>query len=356
MLPEFNYLYGKPTATGFIKQEASDFVVVEDLGFELTGDGEHVFVSIRKTGENTLYVARELAKAAGVAAKHVSYAGLKDRHAVTEQWFGIHLPGKETPDFSVIETEQIQVLKVTRHNKKLRTGALKGNHFTLRMTALSETSGLTERLENIKHNGVPNYFGEQRFGHDGANIRYAKEMFAGKKIKDRNKRSFYLSAARSLMFNQVVSQRIEDNLWQQALPGDCFILQGSNSFFVEEQLNDDIVERLAAGKVLLSAPLVGKGEPIAKGDAAQFEQAILAESADLVAGLAAAGLRQERRSLILQPQAFSYELNDDVLTVSFYLPAGCFATSVVRELIEERQVIRHFEQNNTNTDDKTGSV
>lgn len=356
MLPEFNYLYGKPTITGFIKQEASDFIVVEDLGFELSGEGEHVLVSIRKTGENTLYVARELAKAAGVPAKHVSYAGLKDRHAVTEQWFGIHLPGKETPDFSVIETEQIKVLKVTRHNKKLRTGALKGNRFTLRLTELSDTTGLTERLENIKHNGVPNYFGEQRFGHDGANIRQAREMFAGKKVKDRNKRSFYLSAARSLMFNQVVSERIDKNLWQHALAGDCFILQGSNSFFVEETLNDDIVTRLAEGKVQLSAPLVGKGDSIPKGEAELFEQAVLAESADLIAGLTEAGLRQERRALILQPQAFNYELVDNTLTISFYLPSGCFATSVVRELMIEKPVVRNFESAEIKPDEKTGSV
>lgn len=356
MLPEFNYLYGKPTITGFMKQEASDFVVVEDLGFELTGKGEHVLVSIRKTGENTLYVARELAKAAGVPIKHVSYAGLKDRHAVTEQWFGIHLPGKETPDFSAIETEQIKVLQVTRHNKKLRTGALKGNRFTLRLTELSETAGLTERLENIKHNGVPNYFGEQRFGHDGANIRQAREMFAGKKVKDRNKRSFYLSAARSLMFNQVVSERIAKNLWQQALPGDCFILKGSNSFFVEEQLSGDVVTRLADGQLQLSAPLIGKGDSIAKGEAESLEQAVLADSTDLIAGLSDAGLRQERRVLILQPQEFSYELAENVVTLSFYLPSGSYATSVVRELIEDKPVVRHFEQTETQQDEKTGSV
>ncbi|NQZ51464.1 MAG: tRNA pseudouridine(13) synthase TruD, partial [Moritella sp.] len=179
MLPEFEYLYGKPSVTGFIKQEAADFVVIEDLGFELTGEGEHIFISIRKIGENTQYVARALAKAAGVSGKDVSYAGLKDRHAITEQWFGIHMAGKETPDFSVIETEQIKVLKIVRHNKKLRTGALKGNQFTLKLTDLSSTDGLAERLDKIKTIGVPNYFGEQRFGQHGNNIVRAQEMFAG---------------------------------------------------------------------------------------------------------------------------------------------------------------------------------
>jgi len=344
MLPEFEYLYGKPNVTGFIKQEAADFVVIEDLGFELTGEGEHIFISIRKEGENTQYVARALAKAAGVADKHVSYAGLKDRHAITEQWFGIHMPGKETPDFSVVETAQIKVLKIVRHNKKLRTGALKGNQFTLKLTDLSSTDGLVERLENIKTTGVPNYFGEQRFGRNGSNIESAKEMFAGKKIRDRNKRSFYISAARSLIFNQVVSERIRQEKWQTAMPGDCFILQGSNSFFAEEILSDEIVERVAQGALQLSAPLVGKGNSSAMSDALAFEHSIITQYPELLEGLIAAGLRQERKALILRPQNFSYELAEDSLTVSFYLPSGCFATSIVRELIEEKVVIRQFDQ------------
>lgn len=343
MLPEFNYLYGKPTVTGFIKQHAADFNVVEDLGFELTGDGEHVLVSIRKQGENTLYVARELAKAAGVQAKHVSYAGLKDRHAVTEQWFGIHLPGKATPDFSVIETDQIKVLAVTRHNKKLRTGALKGNQFKLRLTELSSTDGLQARLEKIKQQGVPNYFGEQRFGREGNNIARARAMFAGEKVKDRNKRSFYLSAARSLIFNEVVSQRIQQELWNKPLSGDCFMLPGSNSFFAQEILDEDIITRVAQGELFISAPLVGKGNEITTAKANEFEQTVFTPYLDLISGLADAGLRQERRALMLRPENFSYEIEGNTLEVSFYLPSGTFATSIVREIIEERIVVREFE-------------
>jgi len=344
MLPEFEYLYGKPSVTGFIKQEAADFVVIEDLGFELTGEGEHIFVSIRKIGENTQYVARALAKAAGVSGKDVSYAGLKDRHAITEQWFGIHMAGKETPDFSVIETAQIKVLKIVRHNKKLRTGALKGNQFTLKLTDLSSTDGLAERLEQIKTTGVPNYFGEQRFGQNGNNIVRAQAMFAGEKVKDRNKRSFYISAARSLIFNHVVSERIKQDKWQTAMSGDCFILQGSNSFFAEETLTDDIIERVAQGALQLSAPLVGKGNSSAMNDALAFESSVITQYPELLEGLIAAGLRQERKALILRPQNFSYELAEDSLTVSFYLPSGCFATSIVRELIEDKVFIRHFDQ------------
>jgi tRNA pseudouridine13 synthase len=254
------------------------------------------------------------------------------------------MAGKDIPDFSVIETEQIKVLKIVRHNKKLRTGALKGNQFTLKLTGLSSTDGLTERLEKIRTIGVPNYFGEQRFGQNGNNIVRAQAMFAGEKIRDRNKRSFYISAARSLIFNQVVSERIKQGKWQAAMPGDCFILQGSNSFFAEESLTDDIIERVDQGALQLSAPLVGKGNSSAMNEALAFESSIITQYPELLEGLISAGLRQERKVLILRPQNFSYELAEDCLTVSFYLPSGCFATSILREVIEEKVVIRHFDQ------------
>ncbi|MGY2436404.1 tRNA pseudouridine(13) synthase TruD, partial [Escherichia coli] len=132
-----------------LKAEASDFVVVEDLGFEPCGEGEHIFVRVRKTGENTAWVAGLLADAAGVNRNAVTWAGLKDRHAVTEQWFGIHLPGKAEPDLSVVESDSIQILQAKRHNKKLRVGYLKGNHFRLRLTGLEQSEGLEARLQAI---------------------------------------------------------------------------------------------------------------------------------------------------------------------------------------------------------------
>ena len=231
MLEQLSYLHGAPVARGILKAEAADFVVNEDLGFEPCGEGEHIFVRVRKTGENTAWVAGLLADAAGVNRNAVTWAGLKDRHAVTEQWFGIHLPGKAEPNLSVIESDSIQILQVKRHNKKLRVGYLKGNHFTLRLTGLEQTEGLASRLQAIASQGVPNYYGEQRFGRGGNNLEAAKAMFAGKRINDRNKRSLYLSAARSMLFNAIVSARIEQGLAHQLLAGDCLMLKGSHSFF-----------------------------------------------------------------------------------------------------------------------------
>ena len=282
MLEQLAYLHGAPTARGILKAEAADFVVNEDLGFEPCGEGEHIFVRVRKTGENTAWVAGLLADAAGVNRNAVTWAGLKDRHAVTEQWFGIHLPGKAEPDLSVIESDSIQILQARRHNRKLRVGYLKGNHFTLRLTGLEQADGLEARLQAIATQGVPNYYGEQRFGRDGNNLEAAKAMFAGKRIKDRNKRSLYLSAARSMLFNAIVSARIEQGLAHQLLAGDCVMLKGSHSIFSEESVTPELEARLASGDVQLTAPQWGRGRLASQGAAAEFEQGVLAPLQRLV--------------------------------------------------------------------------
>lgn len=289
MLEQLAYLHGAPTARGILKAEAADFVVNEDLGFEPCGEGEHIFVRVRKTGENTAWVAGLLADAAGVNRNAVTWAGLKNRHAVTEQWFGIHLPGKAEPDLSVIESDSIKILQAKRHNRKLRVGYLKGNYFTLRLTGLEQADGLEARLQAIAGQGVPNYYGEQRFGRDGNNLEAAKAMFAGKRIKDRNKRSLYLSAARSMLFNAIVSARIEQGLAHQLLAGDCVMLKGSHSIFSEESVTPELEARLASGDVQLTAPQRGRGRLASQGAAAEFEQAVLAPYSDWCDGLEKAG-------------------------------------------------------------------
>src|SRR5699024_7827183 len=202
------YCYGMPRSSGKIKVSANDFIVQEVLGYHPEGEGEHVMLYVRKEQCNTQYVADKLADFAGIARRQVSYAGLKDRHAITEQWFCLHLPGLETPDFSQFAVAGCEILTVTRQRKKLRIGALQGNIFTLIIRDISDQQDVEQRLNKIKAFGVPNYFGEQRFGRQGDNIHYAKRWAAGEiKVKDRQKRSFYLSAVRSLLFNHIVSQR-----------------------------------------------------------------------------------------------------------------------------------------------------
>ncbi|RJG39992.1 tRNA pseudouridine(13) synthase TruD [Motilimonas pumila] len=329
----FQFLHGEPDISARFKAEIEDFAVTERLGFDIAGEGEHVFIRVQKRDENTQYLARQIAKVAGLPAKAVTYAGLKDKRGVTEQTFSVHIPGLVTPDFSELNNEQVTILEIKRHNKKLKTGALAGNSFVIRLRDVSDIAALESRLAIVKAHGVPNYFGEQRFGFQGGNIEAAKAMFAGKKIKDRFKKSMYLSAARSYLFNLVVSARIKDGIAEQVIAGDCCGLVGSRSYFTTEALDDTLPPRLAAKNIQLTAPLWGKGELASNLDALAFEQGALEGQTELQQGLEANGLRQERRAMLIQPQEFNYRFEGSDAILEFYLESGCYATSVVRELV-----------------------
>lgn len=332
---DFNYLYGKPQSSGLFKQSCADFNVEEDLGFELTGEGEHVCLWVQKIGENTQYLARQLAKFAGIPARNVSYAGLKDRQGDTKQWFSLHIPGKITPDFTLFESPGVTILKVVRHHKKIKTGALAGNDFSIVLREISDKNALQKALQQVQ-NGVPNYFGAQRFGFDGHNINAALTLFQGRKIKDHFKRGLYLSAARSYLFNQVISARIKDDLYNKPVLGDCVQFVGNRSFFPLMKLDPATMQRLHAREVCLTAPLWGAGELTSELDAKAYETTLLSSYQEIQTGLAKQGLKQERRPLLLIPEKFSATwLDESSVKINFYLPSGCYATSVLRELISD---------------------
>ena len=337
MFDKLAYAHGQPQYTGEIKQTPEDFIVKEDLGFDLTGEGEHVCVRVQKKGENTAWVAKQFAKKLGISPRNISWAGLKDRHATTEQWFSIHLPGKPAPDSETLEFENISIVEMTRHNKKIKTGALRGNWFQIRLANIASEAqdDINARLKTIMQQGVPNYFGPQRFGHGLANLKDAKAMFEGARVNSKHKRSLFISAARSWVFNTVVSQRFIQQKASTLLTGDCVLLKGSRSFFHVDVLDDVIQQRYQDGDVLFSAPLWGKDHLPSTADGYALEQAAI-EQCDpvFIEGLASCGLRQERRALWLMPSDLTGQWQeDDSLVLNFYLPAGCFATSVVRELI-----------------------
>ncbi len=331
---QLNYLLGKPQQAGRLKAEFSDFIVREELGYPLSGEGEFVAVKIRKTNANTLFVGERLAKFAGISERNMSYAGLKDRHAVTEQWFCLHLAGKETPDFSQFECEGVEVLEVTRHNRKIRVGSLVGNHFELLLRDVSESEEITQRLSRLQAVGFPNYFTEQRFGRDGHNLTQALRWANGEiTVKDRKKRSFYLSAARSEVFNLVVSQRIADHLTQTVLVGDYVQLAGSNSFFiVNESEVAETQQRLVSGDVLLTAPLIG--EKSLELTACEQEKAIIERHSTLVALMNKERMTNARRAMLCKPQDFSWQFESEGLRLKFFLESGSYATALVRELIQ----------------------
>ncbi|MBT1443375.1 tRNA pseudouridine(13) synthase TruD [Shewanella sp. JM162201] len=336
-MSELFYLYGKPEVKADIRSHNSDFQVKEILPFVPEGEGEHHLIHIRKDGLNTAQVAEMLSKFAGVHPKEVTFAGQKDKNAITEQWFGVRIPGKETPDWAAMSNEQLTVLSFARHSKKLRTGALSGNRFTLVLRNVSNPQALVERVKQIEQGGVPNYFGEQRFGHDGGNLIKARQMFQGRKVKDKNKRSLYLSAVRSELFNQVASARLT-RFGAAPIEGDCVMLSGSRSFFTAESWDDTLTKRLAEQDIQLSVPLWGRGLPLAVGQAGEFEAEVLLPFALERDGLEKEGLSQERRALLLRPEQLSYKVDGNAVTLDFCLPAGAFATSVLRELCDYQDV------------------
>jgi len=334
----WHYLHTKPLAQGIIKSRPEDFVVIEELGYEPSSEGEHIYLWVEKIGLNTAFVAEQIAKFCQQPLRAVSYAGRKDKHAVTRQWFGIHVPGKKQFAWEDMVLDGFKVIKAIRHNKKLRIGALEGNRFELVVRQLTDAQDVEQRLQKISSTGVPNYFGSQRFGDtryhpNGGNLDLAERMIGGEAIKNRNKRSMAVSALRSWLFNEYIDQRLIGGYWDSPLSGDVCVLTGSNSFFVMQQKDSTIQNRLAQNDISLSAPMWGDGELDSQADAYQFEQNIAKQHNKVCTTLASLGLKQERRMIRLIPQNLQWQLSSDTLNIQFSLPSGCFATSVLREVL-----------------------
>jgi tRNA pseudouridine13 synthase len=334
IIPEWALAYGSPSGKGVIRTFPEDFIVEETLAFEPSGSGEHIFLQIQKTGENTEYVARQLARFANVRQRDIGFAGMKDRHAITTQWFSVWLPKGDEPDWQNFETDSFKILSVTRHARKLKRGALSNNRFEL---SIREWQGdkikTIEQLTAIKNHGVPNYYGSQRFGNGGQNVVKALAMFDGAKV-GREQRSLYLSAVRSFLFNHILSARIEHESWTTGLDGDVLMIDGSHSCFACESMDDEIRARLEQNALHSTGALFGKGESRLAGGALVLEQNELERFPELTKGLIVFGLESDRRALRVNVANLSWEFNDDILKLKFNLPAGSYATAVLREIIK----------------------
>lgn len=328
--------WGGPCGTARLKASAEDFQVDEVLDIELSNSGEHLWLWVEKRLLNTEEAARRLAKAAGVSLRQISYAGLKDRHALTRQWFSVHLPGQADPQLSGAESEELRILKTQRHSRKLQRGAHSANGFTIRLTDLSvDRAALEQRLQTIAQQGVPNYFGLQRFGEQANNLLGALEYAARNELPvQRNVRSRLLSTGRSALFNRVLAQRVRSNTWNTGQVGDVLGFTGSRSFFLAGA--DECADpRLAELDVHPTGPLWGDGELLSQGQTRQAELQAAAVWPELCAWLGRAKLQQERRILRLPVAGLRWSYPaEDCLQVQFILPPGCFATVVLREMVE----------------------
>jgi tRNA pseudouridine13 synthase len=318
-----------------IRRSPSDFCVSENLAIEFSGDGEHDYLWIEKTGANTQWVARQVARNAGVRSSDVGFAGMKDRHAVTRQWFSVPRKG-EAVDWGAFACDGVEILEVARHQRKLRRGAHKSNSFriALRTTSnLPEVQVVEERLKEISRNGVPNYFGPQRFGHDASNLVLARQLFSGKRLH-RDRRSIAISAARSYLFNEILSARVRDGSWNKILPGELANLDGSGSVFRVDEPDEEIRCRCEEMDIHPTATLCGLRGEISPSVVSDLEREATSAHHDLVLGLEQLGAKASHRALRLRIRELSWQLEPDTLWLDFTLPKGAFATSVLRELAE----------------------
>ena len=336
--------HGEPLVSFRLRTQPEDFIVDEELAFGADGDGEHCLLRVRKTDANTEWAARRLASVAGVPAKAIGYAGLKDRRAVTTQWFSVHLGPRPEPNCDQLAAEGIEVLESSRHRRKLRRGVLAGNRFELLLREVSGDIGtLAERIDRIATAGVPNYFGPQRFGRGQSNLYQADALFREaprhaepgqqRRRVSRHLKGLWLSAARSQLFNEVLGLRVERGDWRTALPGERLQLSGSHSHFLAASVDENIRARVDSGDAQPTGPLFGAGDALTAGEVAVMESGVAAAFPNWIDGLAAAGLRQERRPLRLMPEGLLMEqIEADQIRLRFTLPAGSYATALLREL------------------------
>jgi tRNA pseudouridine13 synthase len=294
-------------------------------------------------GRNTQEVARAIAKLSGVPQMAVGYAGLKDRHAVTTQHFTVQLPGREAPEWALLEDDSLQILNAERHHRKIRRGGLRGNRFVIRVDSARGNRDLVEqRLRRIAMAGVPNYFGSQRFGRDGQNLMRAAGLFAGRgRRPGREQRGLLLSAVRAQLFNRVLQARVQDGNWNRAIEGDVMVLSGSQRQFMYDREDATLLPRLAELDIHPTGPLCGRRSRALETDsvAKSIEQLALSEWADWIDGLQRFGLDADRRALRLAVADMRWQWEGETLELRFGLVAGAYATSVMREIVRGRSIV-----------------
>jgi tRNA pseudouridine13 synthase len=326
--------HGGPAGRAQLRTEPEDFVVREWLGWEADGEGDHLLLKVRKRGANTLWVAKQLARLGKIDPRDVGFAGLKDRDAVTEQSFTVPARSAIGDAWPGVSGEGFEVVAAARHRRKLKRGALKGNDFTIVLRAFAgDPAALEQRLQDVAAAGVPNYFGPQRFGRDGNNLRTALAWFSGGATpQDRWQRGFALSAARAAIFNAVVARRVQDATWNRVLPGEIVNLNGSGSVFVADAIDAALEERCARLDIHPTGPM-WSGPASASGAAAALEAEVAVRHDVLARGLSEARLEPERRALRLRVDALEWQIARDVVELKFRLHRGAFATAVLHEVI-----------------------
>jgi tRNA pseudouridine13 synthase len=333
-LPDWPRFLGPPDARAVLRAQPEDFEVRELPLVQPDGAGSHLWLEVRKRDANTNWVAARLAEQAGAPARDVGYAGMKDRRAVTTQWFSVGLQEAGNDDWAAWDIPGVSILRGVRHGRKLRRGALRGNRFRIVLRSLRGATGdLEDRLNGLAAAGLPNYFGPQRFGREGANAeRGARWLEQGGRL-GRGQRSIYLSAVRSYLFNTLLAERVRQGNWNRLVDGDLAMLDGSRSTFACSLPDAELERRCAVFDIHPTGPLPGRGESGVAGGAAAIEQSVLEPLAPVVAALGRAGVDADRRSLRVRAAGLSWRWDGGDLRLEFALPPGAYATALLRELV-----------------------
>lgn len=325
-------------STGLIRSCPEDFVVEEIPRLEPEGEGGHLWVWVEKRVANTDWVAKELAKVVNCPYRDVGYAGLKDRHAVTRQWFSVPFSDTGKQFSEDVDIEGVRILETRRHGRKIKRGTLNGNRFSLKIRDFKgDVASTVERLERIHASGVPNYFGPQRFGHQGKNVEQGYRLLKNRARLQRNKRSIYLSALRSFLFNQVLAERVRTGTWNTVIGGELAMLDGTQSIFPCDDVDKVIEDRCERLDIHPTGPMPGEDGTQPTGEVMDLEQSVLQHWKALTDLLKDQRVQATRRALRLHPAEFEWDLNGDDLVLGFVLPPGAYATTVLREILKEHQ-------------------
>jgi len=340
MMPPWPRAWGSLPGSASIRCCPEDFKVSEQLGFELSGAGEHCFLYVQKRQLNSMELLQRLSALSGAAPRDIGLSGLKDRNAVTRQWFSVGMAGRAEPDWHALEAGgDVQVVAMGRHLRKLRRGVHRANRFTLVLRALTgERAALEQRLEKLRDAGVPNYFGEQRFGRNGSTLEQARRwMHSGRRLS-RDKRSLYFSALRAYVFNRLLALRVENGDWNAINPGDVCLLRGTRSFFTCAEVNDDIRARARGGDIHPGLPLWGRGQASVDAMFGARQADTLAECRDICDFLEESALDLAWRPARMVPDDFCWQFCDDeTLQLDFSLGAGSYATALLAEFVQYKE-------------------
>lgn len=333
LFPTINTVSGN----GIIRHQPEDFIVIEHNDVSFTESGEHLWLQVEKINSNTAWVATQISSACKVPARQVGYAGLKDRHAITQQWFSVQLPKiRDLDEIKAKLPDGVTIISNHWHKSKIKTGFLTCNEFNLRIRNIEgDRAQIEENIQSIKSQGVPNYFGPQRFGHDLNNIQQAKDWFTGTiKVNNKNLRGILISTARSHIFNLIVAHRITHNIWDQVIPGDILQLDQSHSWFPShDATNDELTQRLTDFDIHLTAALCGEDQVQSTEQCALIESQIASTQTEYQTGFITHRVKQDRRAIRIYPNQLAHQWDDQDLYLKFKLQTGAYATSVLREIV-----------------------